>query len=194
MYLTRKQICNLRNAKYIIPAIYFIVILTIALTFRRIGDFGVETDFYWAYVNQAKSLQQGVILLDPFRGLVYPAVLSVFGLVFEMFTAGIIINVLCASISLYLIYIIIEKLSSGFVALGTMCLVLSNIWFIKYTYSVGTDMLFLVFFLATIYYALNNKWLLAGIFTALAYNTRYAGVSLIVGGIILLTLKYRKWK
>ncbi len=167
--------------------------LIIALKYHIIGDYGLETDFYWVYSVQAKALQSGVILLDPFRGLVYPITLAIFGLVFEMFAAGIIINVLCGGVSLYLIYIIIEK-HNNFVALGTMLLVMSNVWFIKYTYSVGTDMLFLVFFLSVIYYILTDKWILAGIFTALAYNTRYAGVSLIVAGIILLILKYRKWK
>ena len=172
------------------------------------GDYGLETDFYWTYSVQAKALQTGTLILDPFRGLVYPIILALFGFVFEMFKAGIIINVLCASVSLYLIYIIIDKHNcdknydkncdkncdrmSQSVALGTMCLVLSNQWFVKYTYSVGTDMLFLVFFLTVIYYILTEKWILAGIFTALAYNTRYAGVSLVVAGIILLILKYKR--
>lgn len=47
------------------------------------GDYGIETDFFWGYLLSAKKILSDEIPLDAFRGLLYPMILAlVFAAVF----------------------------------------------------------------------------------------------------------------
>ena len=96
---------NSKYFYYIIPSLYFVIMLFASMTNRNIGDYGVETDFYVAYVSQAKELLMGNIIIDEYRGPVYQLFLAVTGFIFgyDYFTAGKFLNVLSASITLFFI-------------------------------------------------------------------------------------------
>lgn len=109
---------NLLESKYFpfaIPAIYFIAMFIVVLTNRLIGDYGVETDFYVAYVEQAKEFLNGNIIVDQYRGPVYQIVLGIIGGLInsDFYLAGKIINVIAASVSLFFVCKIISKLLSN---------------------------------------------------------------------------------
>ena len=172
--------------------------LIITLSNRLIGDYGVETDFYVAYVTQAKEFLKGNLIIDQFRGPVYQIILAVTGFFFkyDFYLAGKFLNVLCASLSLFFISKLINSIFNREGALITVLFVSVNQVFWRYTYEPGTDMLFLVFYTSSVFFLLkednlNYKNLLfAGIFTGLAYLTRYTGISLILFALLIIFSKF----
>ncbi|MBK9403522.1 MAG: glycosyltransferase family 39 protein [Ignavibacteria bacterium] len=163
-------------------------------TNRLIGDYGVETDFYVAYVTQAKEFLKGNLIIDQFRGPVYQIFLAATGFFFkyDFYLAGKFLNVLCASLSLFFISKLVNSIFNREGALITVLFVSVNQVFWRYTYEPGTDMLFLVFYTSSVFFLLkednlNYKNLLfAGIFTGLAYLTRYTGISLILFALLII--------
>ena len=95
-----------------IAIIYFVVVLVVSLLYHKVGDYGIETDFFWGYVPHAKKFLVGQISIDAFRGPLYPIVLGIFGfLMGNFFNAGIVIGVLSASVVIYVTYELIKKYS-----------------------------------------------------------------------------------
>ena len=152
----------------------------ISFSFHKVGDYGVETDFYWSYIVQAETFE-----IDEYRPIGYPAVLALVKFISkeDYFNSGIIINLISATLILFLIGKMIDNQK---IALFVMLFLMTNQWFLKYTYSCGTDMLFFLFWLTTVYYFLKNRLLLCGIFMGLSYLTRYTGLSLLIIPLILL--------
>ncbi len=82
--------------------IYTIILLVINLIYHKVGDYGVETDFFWMYVPEAKKILSGTLPIDQFRGPFYPIMLAIFKLfIGDFFKAGIVLNTVAAGISLY---------------------------------------------------------------------------------------------
>jgi len=174
--------------------------ITLSLTNRLIGDYGVETDFYAAYVKQAKEILNGNLIIDNYRGPLYQIILAGLSLVLniDFFTAGKILNVVSASITLIFVAKIVDSLIGREASFLAVIFVSVNQCFLKYTYTAGTDMLFLVFYTSALYFILNcykvnsKYFLVAGILTSLAYLTRYTGISLIFSAIIILGIIFFK--
>jgi 4-amino-4-deoxy-L-arabinose transferase-like glycosyltransferase len=173
------------------------------MTNRLIGDYGVETDFYVAYVPQAKEFLNGNLIIDSYRGPLYQIILAIFGFIFKLdfFTAGKFLNVLSASISLYFISKIVGSIFNREAAFFTSLLLAVNLNFLRYSYTPGTDMLFLVFYSSALFWILkseelNNKNLfISGILTSMAYLTRYTGISLIIFAFFVFILQtVKKYK
>jgi hypothetical protein len=186
---------------------YFIILLFIAFTFHRIGDYGVETDFYWLYVPQAKEVLKGILPIDAYKGPIYQSIVALFSLIFagDFFRAGIFINILSASLILLSIFKIIDLISNRDLALITVIFTATNRYFIKYSYSCSTDMVFMVLFFLSVFYLLkSNFWesthsgkdiksiWLAGLFCSLAYLTRYTSLSLIISVFLYLMFQIIK--
>lgn len=181
------KLTKFKYIEFVIPVTYLIVLLIISISEHKIGNYGVESDFYWSYYNSAKEFLKGNIEIDSYRGPVYPMILGIFGFIFnnDFFNAGMYLNIICASVVLFLVHKTINLFSSKAVGTVVVLLVATNSQFIKYSYSVGTDMLFIVFFMSAIYFILkgesgNKNYIFAGIFSGLAYLTRYTAVSLVL--------------
>ena len=180
-----KRIINHRFIGLWLAFFYFIIMMIVSLCFHKIGSYGVGTDFYWTYVPEAKSLLAGKLIIDPFRGPFYPFVLALFyKIIPDYFTAGIILNVIAASISIFLISKIIIVLFDETISFFSTLLLILNPIFVQFTYSNGTDMLFFLLSNITIYVFFIgkiklSKIILLSLFTAFAYLTRYNGVFLI---------------
>ena len=179
---------NSRYAGLALAGFYFLLMLAVSLKYHVIGDYNVETDFYWSYVPQARHILEGVIPIEDFHGPVYPMVLALIALVTkDLFHAGVILSVLAASSSLYLIFEILKKLTKSDVALIGTLLVAANTTFVRYTYTAGTDMLFMAFITAATYFLLRDEQLnwrsiaFSAVFAALGYLTRYNGLSAAAG-------------
>ena len=88
---------------------YFVLLLVVGLLYHKVGDYGVETDFFWAYVPEAKSFLSGKLIIDPFRGPLYPMVLGSFKLIIgDYFYAGMIIGILSASLVIFFTFKLIN--------------------------------------------------------------------------------------
>jgi hypothetical protein len=179
---------NHRYAGLVLAALYFGVMLVVNLKYHIIGDYNVETDFYWSYVPQARHILEGALPIEDFHGPVYPLVLALISWVTsDLFHAGVILSTLAAAFSLYLIFELLRKLFRPDIALLGFFFVAVNTTFVRYSYTAGTDMLFMAFVTASTYYLLREETLrwtnigLAALFAAIGYLTRYNGLSAAVG-------------
>jgi len=169
----------------------------VLVTFSRpIGGYGVETDFYSAYVVQAREFLNGVIVIDEFRGPFYQIVLALFSLITggEFYVAGKILNVTCAGLSLLIVWKLIGKISDSSTALLVMIFLSLNLNFARYAFTPGTDLLFFLLYVISLFFLVKCieenssplEWFIAGAMVALTYLTRYTGISLIVFAFIVV--------
>jgi hypothetical protein len=193
---------NYISGKYtglVIAAVYFVIVGLISFIFHSVGDFGIETDFFWGYVPNAKKILTGVISIDAFRGPLYPMVLAIFGFIIgDFFHAGILIAVLSASVLVFVTFELLKKIFSTVVSFFVTVLLVVNPVFIQYTYSAGTDMFFNALAAVTLFFFFKNKDLnyknliLTAFFGGLSYLTRYNGIFLASFVVIILFVNY--WK
>jgi 4-amino-4-deoxy-L-arabinose transferase-like glycosyltransferase len=172
-----------RFAGAVIAAVYAAAMLYIGLTYHSIGDYHVETDFFQAYVPTAKDILKGFWTIEDFRGPAYPAVLALFGGIFsDFFTAGIILSTLSASVTLFFIFELVKRLFRVDIAFIVVLLTGVNKTFVQYAYTAGTDMVFNMFAIATLFFLLydrQKKWpniVVTALCAAAAYLTRYNGI------------------
>jgi hypothetical protein len=178
-YIFHKHTC------LIIAAVYFVFVGLISFIFHKVGDYGIETDFFWGYVPSAKKFLAGEIPMDAFRGPLYPMILAIFGFILrDFFHAGIFIAVLSASTLVYITFELLKKIFSPLVSFFVTVLLVINPVFIQFSYSSGTDMFFNALAALTLFFFFKDKELnyknliLAAIFGGLSYLTRYNGIFL----------------
>ncbi|HYR53047.1 MAG TPA: hypothetical protein VET83_10600, partial [Candidatus Dormibacteraeota bacterium] len=124
-----------------------------AFTIHRLGNYAVETDFYWKYGPAAQALRQGRMLIEHFdsKGWGYPLVVAAFSwLGLDLFRAGQVIGLLSACVTAFCVFRIHRKLLGSALAFLTLLLLLGNLTFITNTYQVGTDMFFFAILIASI--------------------------------------------
>ena len=181
----------------VIAVLYFVILLIVSLLYHEVGDYGIETDFFWGYVPNAKSFINGDLQIDAFRGPLYPIVLSLVNLIISnYFISGIVIGVLSASILIFLTFELIKKIFSPAVSFFVALLLASNPIFVQYTYSAGTDMMFNALAAATLFFFFKDKEfnyrniIIAAVLGGLSYLTRYNGVFLLGFVFIILFVNY----
>ncbi|MCH8034879.1 MAG: glycosyltransferase family 39 protein [Bacteroidetes bacterium] len=186
-----------RHLGLVIAVLYFVILLIVSLLYHKVGDYGIETDFFWGYVPNAKSFINGDLQIDPFRGPLYPMVLGLVNLIISnYFYSGIIIGVLSASIFIFLTFELVKRIFSPAVSFFVSLLLASNPIFVQYTYSAGTDMMFNVLAAATLFFFFKDKklyyknLLIAAVLGGLSYLTRYNGVFLLGFVFIILFVNY----
>lgn len=168
-----------------------------AFSEHRIGNYGVETDFYWKYGAAARDLLHGHIAIENYdsKGWGYPAavaLVSILGL--ETFRAAQLLALLSAVAVGALTYRLHRSLLGPGVALASLLLLLSNSTFLINTYEVGTDMFFFAIALGSISLLLGRAnpggWamLASGLLGGWAFSTRYNGLFLWPGALALLLL------
>jgi 4-amino-4-deoxy-L-arabinose transferase-like glycosyltransferase len=175
-------------------AIYFAVLLFFGLTFHKVGNFEVESDFYWEYAVQARDFLLGKVIIDPYHGPLYPWILGLFSKIFgDLFKTGIVISALSASLSLFLIFGILKSVFSSDVAFVSTILVAVNKSFVQYSYTAGTDMFFVAVSLAGLFMLFRKPVItvlelcLSAACMSLAYLVRYNGfVFLLIIPLVIL--------
>ncbi|MGH7680697.1 MAG: glycosyltransferase family 39 protein, partial [Candidatus Eiseniibacteriota bacterium] len=164
-------------------------------TEHRIGNYAVETDFYWKYGPAARDLLHGKIDISNYdsKGWGYPvavALISATGL--EPFRAAQVLALLAAVLAGLFAYRIHRSLLGPAVALCALLLLLSNETFLANTYEVGTDMFFFAIVLGCVSLLLGrtrpDTWALlgSGLLGGWAFSTRYNGLFLWPGACLLL--------
>ncbi|HVO73568.1 MAG TPA: glycosyltransferase family 39 protein, partial [Ignavibacteriaceae bacterium] len=180
-----EKIINYKHLSSFISLFYFCLMLFIALSYHTIGCYGVETDFFWSYLPAAKSFLNGKILVDGFRGPLYPIVLGILSIITKnYFAAGIIISVFSASLVLFFTFGIVEKLTNSFFAVLIILFTAVNNHFVHYAYTAGTDMIFNALLSGAVYFFLKKELnsfniAVSGVLSSLALLTRYNGIFLL---------------
>lgn len=182
---------------YALLATFAVYWATQAFTFHRIGNYGVETDFYWKYGPAARGLTHGTIEIQHYdsKGWGYPAAVALVSLIgFETFRAGQIVALLSALLALWLLYRLHRSLFDPGVALAGLVIAAGNATFLMNTYEVGTDLFFLAIVLASITLLLRSGtpgWraiAASGLLGGWAFSTRYNGLFLLPGALALFLL------
>ncbi len=177
--------------------LYFFVISFLGLRYHIVGDGEAESDFFGAYVVQARAFLHGDIVIDSFRGPAYPMALGLLSAVLMplgagLFETGIVLSALSAAVVLFLGYRLLRSVFSERIAQVTTLLVVLNPIFIRYSYTTGTDMFFVAVAVLAMLLVLGTDrmvwWRIvaAGAALALAYLTRYNGAVLLVAACVAI--------
>jgi hypothetical protein len=178
-------------------AIYALYWASQVFRYHTIGNYAVETDFYWKYGPAARDLLRGAVDIANYdsKGWGYPAVVALLArLGLDVFRAGQLVALLSAVAAGWLAYRLHRSLLGPGVALASLGLLLANPTFVVNTYEVGTDMFFFAVVLASIALLLRSRapkaWAIAvsGLLGGWAFSTRYNGLFLLGGALIYLLL------
>ena len=168
-----------------------------AFTEHRIGNYAVETDFYWKYGPAARDLLQGRVDIANYdsKGWGYPAFVALFALPgIDPFRAAQIVALLSALVAAWLVFHTHRKLVGAGAALGCLLLLLGNETFLVNTYEVGTDMFFFAIAMGSIALLLARDRVSlpaivgSGLLAGWAFSTRYNGLFLLPGALAALFL------
>jgi 4-amino-4-deoxy-L-arabinose transferase-like glycosyltransferase len=181
------QALNDASVGLVTAGLFLIVMLFISLKYHIVGDYGVETDFYWSYVPEARHILGGTIPIEDFRGPGYPLVLACIALfTSDLFHAGVVLSTVAGAASLYFIFRIFKQLFRADMALIGTLLVAVNTTFVQYSYSAGTDMFFVALVTASTFFFLRHEEMrgldivLSAVLAGFAYLTRYNGLFAVV--------------
>ncbi len=170
---------------------YVVIMAAVAFSSHHIGDYAVETDFYWAYAPHAKQLLSGNIIVDQFKGPGYEMVLAAFSsATADLFGAGMAISLLSAGIVLFLTYKLVTKLFNPEAGFLTSLVMATNHIFLVSSYTASTDMFFNLLAVLVLYLLLSSgefrlkNIAAAGAVAGFAYITRYNAVSFFLAGIL----------
>jgi hypothetical protein len=193
-----------RYAPVALAALYFVVMVWIALKYHVVGDYGVETDFYWSYVPQARHILEGKLPIEDFHGPLYPLVLAAVSLVTsDLFHAGVVLSVLSAAVVLWGVYETVRRLVRADVAAMAVLFVAVNPTFVQYSYTAGTDMFFFALVMTATWALLkdaerrSSALVVSALLFGLAYLTRYNGIFALAGvpaAILLADPHGHPWK
>ncbi len=166
-----------------------------AFTVHRLGNYAVETDFYWKYGPAAAALRQGHVLIEHFdsKGWGYPLVVAAFSFLgLDIFRAAQLIGVLSACTVLWCVFFAHRRLLGSVLALLSVLLLIYNPTFLANTYEVGTDMFFFALAMGSVAVLLGVErpgWkaiAVSGLLGGWAFSTRYNGLFLWPGAVIAL--------
>jgi tetratricopeptide (TPR) repeat protein len=169
-----------------------VALLAVALGPHRIGDYSTETDFYGAYADGARAIQQG--RLDPARyGVVgpgYEVALALVGLATrDLFLAAELISVAASVATLLLWFHLLARRGNARLALIAALFVAVNPHFVRFGYTASTDALALALQAGALHLLLATTGVrtaaLAGLVTAAAFLTRYSAVVLLPLGLLV---------
>jgi hypothetical protein len=180
----------------IVSLVYLIIVLSFSLGYRKVGNYDIETDFFWDYAIEAKNILKGIVNVGEFRGPGYPAVVAILSLVTgDSFKAGLIISAISSALVILMSFKILKRVFDEKIAFLVSLTLILNPTFLRYSYVCGTDMFFnfLVSFavFSAVVGTLENKsilLLLSGLAGGYAYLTRYNGISLIIGLPLLILI------
>jgi hypothetical protein len=168
-----------------------------AFAVHRIGNYAVETDFYWKYGPAARDLARGAVDIANYdsKGWGYPAAVTAASLLgFETFRAAQLVALLSATAALLLLYRLHRSLFGPGIALAGLLILAGNRIFLANTYEVGTDMFFLAVLLGSMTLLLRSGtpgWravAVSGLLGGWAFSTRYNGLVLWPGALALFLL------
>ncbi len=183
----------------IITGLFFLALLIVVGQFHKIGTFGVETDFYGAYVENAKKIMSGERYYEEDHGPGYFFVLISFYYVFgDFFLAGKFISIISSVLFAFFSFLTLKVLFNTRLAFFTFLLLLILIF--PFSILASTDMLFAFLFSFSSYFIFRkgnfsiSNLFLAGLVTGYSVMTRLNAIVLPVAIIFsLIILNPPKW-
>lgn len=166
-------------------------LLAVALGPHRIGDYSTETDFYGAYADGARLIQQGHLV--PARyGVVGPgyevALATVGVLTRDLFLAAELISILSTVATLLLWFRLLRGCANARLALLAALFMAANPHFFRYGYTASTDALALALQAGVLWLLLavpgRRAAVAAGCVAAAAFLTRYTAIVLLPVGLL----------
>ncbi len=162
---------------------FMLLFLLVLSYFHKMGNYGIETDFYWAYAPDAQNILDGKSPEEPGAGPGYALVLAFTNLFFnDWFLTGKIISVLSAVFCGFLTFKVVQSLFTEKVAFFT--LILWHVTVLPFAIVTSNDMFFAFLFAAAIYYLFKNKAFsivnlaVSAFFMGYAYLTRHNAIVL----------------
>ena len=174
-----------------LAAVVAATLLAVALGPHRIGDYSTETDFYGAYADGARTIQQG--RLDPARyGVVgpgYEVALALAGfLVRDLFLAAELLSAAAMVATMLLWFQLLRRRSNPRLALLAMLFLATNPHFFRFGYTASTDALALALQAGALCLLLATSGTAsaagAGLVAATAFLTRYTAIVMLPVGLI----------
>ncbi len=197
------QKTNFEKAILIVSLVYLVGVLTFSLGYRKVGNYDIETDFFWDYAVEARNILNGIINVGEFRGPGYPAMIALFSTVVDdFFKSGLIISAISSALVILISFKLLKKIFNDKIAFLVSLTLILNPTFLRYSYVCGTDMFFNFLVSSAVFFAfigaLDGKvslLFLSGLFGGYAYLTRYNGIALLLGlPAIVLILNYENIK
>jgi hypothetical protein len=179
---------------YALIAAFGIYWAVTAFARHTIGNYAVETDFYWKYAPGARDLLRGIVSIEHFdsKGFGYPVVVALVSLLgLDLFRAAQVVSLLSTVGAALILYRLHRSLFGPVHALLGLCFLFSNLVVLQNTYEVGTDSFFLVITLASVALLLRSKspgWravIGSGLLGGWAFATRYNALFLLPGALLL---------
>jgi hypothetical protein len=170
-------------------------ILIVSLVLRGISLF-IPTIVWWdaaMYIGMGKLIYSGgtLGLWEPFRPLLWPLILGFFWkLGIDPSVVGKLLGLLSAMGSIYLLYKIGERLLPRAGIFASTLLSFSGVYFF-YTIAPLTDIPSTFLALLGVWYALNHRSYLAGVFIGLAFGMRFPQAVFGIVVAISILLEYR---
>jgi len=166
--------------------IAFLILALLVGHFRELGNFGVETDFYGAYAEQAENTVAGRPYTYQHNPPGYVILLAAVSfLTGDLFVAGKIITAVAAALFGWIIYSLFKALFDNRIALAST--ILSLLALFPYSFLVATDILGALLMMLPLWIILRQPVLtlktcfLGGILAGIAYLVRYNAVFVIIG-------------
>ena len=187
----------LRGAAIAAIACYGLYWALKAFSLHRLGNYAVETDFYWKYGPAAAALKQGRVLIEHFdsKGWGYPLVVAAFSyLGLDQFKAAQLVGLLSACAVAWCVFRLHRNLLGSTLALLSVLFLLGNPTFLANTYEVGTDMFFFAIAIGSIALLLGAEHpggrsiLASGLLAGWAFTTRYNGLFLWPAAVIAIVV------
>lgn len=200
---TRTRKLNFDKAVLIISFVYLTGVLIFSLGYRKVGNYDIETDFFWDYAIEARNILNGVINVGEFRGPGYPAIIALFSIAInDFFKSGLIVSAISSALVILITFKLLKKIFNDKIAFLVSLTLILNPTFLRYSYVCGTDMFFNFLVSSAVFFAFIGTLdikptllFLSGLLGGYAYLTRYNGIALLIGlPVIALILNYENLK
>jgi hypothetical protein len=166
----------------------------LTLRYHTVGGFGVETDFYAELYPPARDLLNGHFspLNYSAKGPVYSILLAgTYLVVRDFFTAGLVLNLLCASAFLAAAYFLVKTVFNTLTAAVVLIAAATNLLFLSHVYQAGSDIPFMLLCALSMYFLFRDRGaadlILSAVCALLAFLTRYNGAFLVAGAVLYYT-------
>ncbi len=199
----KPQKVNFEKLILLISFVYLVGVLSFSLGYRKVGNYDIETDFFWDYAVEARNILNGIVNVGEFRGPGYPAMIALVSIVIkDFFKSGLIISAISSALVILISFKLLKKIFNDKIAFLVSLTLILNPTFLRYSYVCGTDMFFNLLVSSAVFFAfvgaLNGRitlLFLSGLFGGYAYLTRYNGIALLLGlPAIVLILNYENFK
>jgi hypothetical protein len=179
-------------------ALFLIVMAYLTFRYHTVGGLGVETDFYAELYPPADKLLHGHFspLNYSAKGPVYSILLAgMYLIVRDFFTAGLLINLLCAAGFGIVLYFLVRMVFNRLTAAVVMVAALLNYQFLGMAYQAGSDIPFMLACGLSMFFLFRDRGkldiALSAVFGLLAFLTRYNGAFLAAGAVLFLAFTGR---